>query len=131
MQRRWRKLTAIVIVLMLATVGCGPSPTKTLPTPGPATTAFPIGIFTMGGWGLEIKADGTYVVKLERMTESGSYTVTGNQVVFTGDYCTRLGVEKGTYAWNYDGKGLTFKALDDLCMDRLSRVDGSSWSKQP
>jgi len=128
---KWAKLAAIAIALVFIVVGCRPAtpqPTTPLPTPGAATTAFPTGTFTMGDWKCEIRADGSYRTYQPMASETGTYTVTGNQVVLiaSGGSCRA----KGTYTWTFDGKALSFKALDDPCTKRRM-LDGSKWLKQP
>lgn len=143
MRAQWTELAAIAIVLVLIAVGCGPSATPTpvpppptpLPTPGAATTAFPIGNFVLdggdplGGHTCEYKADGTFVYQGHGNTAKGTYTVTGDQVVLRDDYCG--GGLVGTYTWTFDGKALTFKALNDKCSARWSLLDNIKWEKKP
>ena len=130
MRGQWTKLAGIAVVLLLIAVGYGPSATQLPPTPAPtATTAatFPIGIFAKANWTWEFKADGSYVSHSPGAGERGTYTATGNQIIVQGDYCGNM---KGTYTWAYDGKALSFKALDDRCTGRRNVVVPGQWLKK-
>jgi hypothetical protein len=91
-------------------------------------SAFPIGVFSSLGQTWEFKADGAYnerSVDPDRgpLYTSGTYTVMGNQVVFS-ESANNYGwgcdgdQRAGTYTWAYDGKALSFKVLDDRCGGR-------------
>ena len=128
MKTRCTKIAAMVIVLMLTAIGCSPSATSSPPpTPGTTTPSFPVGIFTSVGWTWEFKVDGSFVAEGPGEGEKGTYTVTGNQIVFKGDYC---GDVTGTYTWTFDGKALSFKALDDQCNSRRDVVVRDDWSRK-
>lgn len=124
---------AVSMLLLTESVACASSapPAKVLPTPGTAPNAFPTGSFALGQWAFELKNSGVYALKVDGLEENGTYSVTGDQVTLKGERCARLGIENAAYRWTFDGKTLTFKALDDICMNRLSRVDGASWTKNP
>jgi hypothetical protein len=80
----------------------------------------------------EFKADGSYVSQGPNASEKGAYTVTGDQIVIKGDH-SPCGNVKGTYTWAYDGKALSFEALDDRCTDRRNVVVviPGQWLKKP
>ncbi len=132
MSPRWT-LMVVSVVLLIVAVACGPSsaPVKVLPTPGVSANPFPSGTFGIGKWSLELKGEGAYALKADALEENGSFAVTGDQITLKGDRCAKLNIERGVYHWSYDGQKLTFQALDDKCMDRVSRVDSSSWTKNP
>ena len=118
------------------------APTAT-PSPTTATTAsaFPTGTFTnTPGWTLEFTADGRQLRHWSADEEgvvfnaSGTYTVTGNQVVFkdsASDCALDPKLREGTYTWAYDGKVLSFKVLDDRCGDREGTATSTTWLKKP
>ncbi len=122
---------AVSLLLVAASVACGTSApiTKNLPTPGTAASAFPGGSFAVGQWSLELKSDGAYALKADALQESGTYAVSGDQLTLKGDRCAKLNIEKGVYRWSFDGQKLSFAALDDRCMERVSRMDNTSWIK--
>jgi heat shock protein HslJ len=110
-----------------------PHPTGSAAT---ATTAvaLPIGVFTRSeDWTLEFRADGRDVFEQRGINKaSGTYTVTGNQIVFrdgTGDCWPDA--KEGTYTWAYDGNALGLKALRDQCGMREWVLTTSPWVKKP
>jgi quercetin dioxygenase-like cupin family protein len=130
MRGQWTKLAGIAVLLLLIAVESGHSATQLPATQAPtATTAasFPIGIFAKGNYTWDFKADGSYVSQSSEGGEKGTYTATGNQIIIQGDYC---GDVKGTYTWAYDGKALSFNALDDRCTDRLNVIVPGQWLKK-
>jgi hypothetical protein len=133
MSSKWNLVVAVSLLLLAVSVACGPSTpaVKVLPTPGVPANPFPTGSFAIGKWSLELKGDGGYALKADGLEENGTFAVSGDQVTLKGDRCAKLNVEKAVYQWNFDGRMLSFKALDDLCMDRLSRMDSNSWTKNP
>ena len=117
-----------------------PAPTAVPPTQTPAPTAtaealpFPVdGIFAKASLTWEFKPDGTYVTEghtqLMNAKFSGTYTVTGDQVVIQDDYVPCKDVV-GTYGWTYDGEVLSMTAVDDKCRDRANMARGK-WRKKP
>ena len=115
--------TALALFLtVLIILGC--SPGKSSPT----TVAFPTGTFINGDWSWEFKADGTFLTSGPIGSETGTYTVSGNQVIIT---CQCCGEVEGTYTWAFDDNALSFAVMDDTCANRNDVVDGSSWLKQP
>jgi hypothetical protein len=103
-------------------------------------SGFPTGTFTnRAGWTWEFKADGTQFFRSEDQIfgtqfSSGTYTVTGNQVVFkesAGDAAGGCGPAEGIYTWDYDGKTLSFKVLNDRCGGREGTATSGSWMKKP
>ncbi len=131
MSRKWILVVAVSMLLLTVSVACSSSApaVKVLPTPGVAANPFPSGTFAIGKWSLELKGDGGYALKADALEENGTFTVSGDQVTLKGDRCAKLNVEKAVYSWSFDGRMLAFKALDDRCMDRVSRMDGNSWTK--
>ena len=132
MRVRWEKLTWIAIMIVLIAVGCGPSATQTPPAPTATTAlAFPTGVFAKASLAWEFKPDGTYVKEGRTAATagkySGTYTVTGDQVVVQDDTGCK---DEGTYAWTYDGEVLTLEEVDDPCRDRAGMTWGK-WRKQP
>ncbi len=61
----------------------------------------------------------------------GTWTSSGDQIVFTetgGGDCTG---EQGTYKWVWDGKALTFTSVQDRCFERTDDFQSGPWTKQP
>ena len=131
------RLAWIALAIVLIVVGCGPTPTHLLPTQPPAPTAttalpFPISSFVKANITWEFRADGTYSWKesLSETEASGTYTVTGNQIVIKDDYAPCKDVV-ATYAWAYDGQKLSLTLVDDACRDRRLTFDQTKWTKKP
>ena len=117
-----------------------PAPTPVPPTQTPAPTAtaealpFPVdGVFAKASQTWEFKPDGSYITEGHTQATSakysGTYTVTGDQLVIQDDYNPCKDVV-GTYAWTYDGEALTITAVDDTCRDRANMARGK-WRKKP
>jgi hypothetical protein len=106
-------------------------------TTGTTTSAFPIGTFTTeAGWTWQFKADGTqnYNVPDAFPTPSfstGTYTVTGNQIVFVESTGECGANTQGTYTWAYDGKILSFKVVKEKCGFREGTAAHGHWERQP
>ena len=92
---------------------------------------FPTGTFFGGDWALEFHADGTFVSAGPSFgSEYGTYTVRGDRVVITDDWC---GTVKGSYTWLtwwFFGDNLRFYALDDPCTFRKDIFTGGTWEKR-
>jgi hypothetical protein len=108
------------------------------PSPTTATTvsAFPTGAFTnKAGWTWEFTADGRQLYHQSfpdfsaEYYVSGTYTVTGNQVVLKDSTGDCGGAKEGTYAWAYDSKALSFKVLVDQCGTREGAATSGPWIK--
>jgi hypothetical protein len=144
---QWKKLGWIALAFALMVVGCGTSATQSpptlAPTPVPPTEtpeptaapvlAFPTGVFAKASLTWEFKPDGTYVKEGHTAATagkySGTYTVTGDQVVVQDDDTGCKDVV-GTYAWTYDGEVLTLTEVDDKCRGRAGMTWGK-WRKNP
>jgi hypothetical protein len=120
----WIKSAWVLVFLLLIIVGCSPSRSSTSPTPD----AFPTGAFTNGDWTWEFKADGTFISSGPLGSETGTYSVNGNQIIITCQCCKEV---KGTYQWSFDGTALKFIAINDECVNRKDVVDASTWLKKP
>ena len=121
--------TWVLFIVMLIITGC--NSTKPLPPPtavSTTTAAFPVGNFGNGDWSWVFKADGSFISSGPSGRESGTWSVSGDQVVIT---CQCCGEVKGTYTWAFDGVALKFAAIDDKCTNRRDVVDASTWSKKP
>ena len=114
-------------------------PTVALPTPAPAKTPFPIGGFTMedadGKWVMTLAADGDFTLTRNNGPwVEGRYTLAGNQITLhdvSGPGTKKCaGKGDGTYTWSFDGKVLTFEAVNDQCDARRGTQQGK-WTKQP
>ena len=112
-----------MLALLSVAVGCSHAGTQ-----APATATFPTGMFTNGGWTWEFKAGGSFISSGPPGSETGTYIVSGNQVVIT---CQCCGDIPGTYAWSYSSDALVFKAIEDKCSNRLGVVAAGSWLKNP
>lgn len=133
-----KRLILLAVVLMVLTViGCGSRATPTLPTPGPAPTAFPIGTFTIqlgdNRWTMTLNENGSCTLVEDGVfVSTGAYKVTGDQLTWLQSaYCAQQGAERGTYAWSFDGMVLTFKQIQDGCKDRKAWLDNIQWMKKP
>lgn len=132
----WSRLARIAIALSLVAASCGPAaatPTP-LPTPGPAMIPFPVGTFVrdgedpLGGHMVTYEADGSYLYQGHGSTAFGTYTVTGDQIVFKDNVC---GGVLGVYTWSFDGTALTLKMLDDTCGPRPGVLHLARWERRP
>ena len=127
MRGGWKKQVWLVSAVTLLAVGCGASAAHP-PTASMVKAAFPTGKFTNGNWSLDFKGDGNYIASGPPGSETGTYRVTGNLVVIT---CQCCGEVTGNYTWIYDGKTLTFTAIEDKCSNRLGVVAAGQWLKTP
>jgi hypothetical protein len=93
-----------------------------------AGEAFPTGTFSNGDWQWEFKEDGTSFTSGPIGSETGTYTISGDQITIT---CQCCGDIAGTYSWTFDGAILGFKAIQDDCENRRGVVDKSQWTKTP
>jgi hypothetical protein len=131
----WKRSTWVPFLILLMIGGCSsqkPSSPST-PTLSPTVTstpviAFPVGSFTNGAWSWVFKADGTFVSSGPKGSETGTYSVKGDQVFIT---CQCCGSVQGTYSWTFDGLSLKLAVIDDKCTNRKIVVDASTWSKGP
>lgn len=127
-KRHSTTLIVIAALLMLLAVGCATP--VVLPTPGPATIPFPIGVFrdtsTSIGKTLEFRADGKFSFRGAEYEDS-YYTIKGDQIRYSGGRCAIFG--DGVYQWAYDGKVLTFKMLADSCSGRSVPLQGTEFTK--
>jgi hypothetical protein len=113
------------------------APAATL-TPKPTATrpgGFPVGTYKPDHvlWTQYIlfNAQGTVVLGLGD-ADTGSYTVSGDQIVFNMD----VGIchnHPGTYHWEIHGNTLLLKPVNETCTDsdRAADLGGRSWSLQP
>ena len=106
----------ITLAIILIIVGCKPRAT------------FPTGIFTNKDWTWEFYPDGSYYADGSNAHESGTYSVTGDQITIEGDFCPEI---IGTYTWTYEGEALSFKLISDKCTSRMNTVRNGQWLKQP
>jgi hypothetical protein len=139
----------LIVVLMLGSTMMGacaapPAPTPTLaptatPAPKPTATApagIPAGIYKPDPPGVSaymlFTAQGRYISSLPGGPRTGSYVVTGDQIVFNADDGPCVNVP-GTYHWELNGNTLIFKAIQDDCTQALRQEDmtGRSWILQP
>jgi hypothetical protein len=95
---------------------------------------FPIGTFASpvrGGVTQEFSADGTYVVNFPgHNPHTGTYVVSGDEVVMTDDNEICAGVP-GKYQWAFDGRMLSFTAIDDPCATRRIDWPADAWTQRP
>jgi hypothetical protein len=124
MKSSWIKPCCLALAILSVGVGCS---SRTDP-PAPSSQSFPTGKFTNQDWSLDFKGDGTYIASGPPGSETGTYTVSANQVVIT---CQCCGDVAGTYTWNYAGGTLSFKAIDDNCSNRLAVVGAGLWLQTP
>jgi hypothetical protein len=132
----------LIVVLILASIATGactapPTPASTLapqPTPtGPG--GFPLGNFKpdhlLYTQYILFTAQGTVVLGLGD-ADTGSYVVSGDQIVFSMD----VGIchnHPGTYHWEIHGDTLTLRPINETCTEsaRAEDLGGRSWIRQP
>ena len=67
--------------------------------------------------------DGTLTVSQGgEMVAEGTYTVDGDRIDLSDEYCASEGQETATYTWAWDGSVLTMTTTDDACESRKSTV---------
>ena len=132
----------LIVILILGSIAMGactapPAPTATL-APQPVATGpggFPLGTYKpdhlLYTQYILFTAQGTVVLGLGD-ADTGSYAVSGDQIVFNMD----VGIchnHPGTYHWELHGKTLTLKPVNDTCTDsdRAADLGGRSWIRQP
>ena len=116
----WSKFICVTFLVLALFTGCSSKKVVSLPT----LASFPTGSFANGDWSWEFKGDGAFVSSGPQGSETGTYSVTGDQVIIT---CQCCGAVEGIYTWSYDGTKLKFSAVDDKCSDRKNVVDASAW----
>lgn len=94
----------------------------------PPATRFPTGTYRMESWTFTFSDDGTFFATNQQHDDRGTYEVDSHRLKLTGDYCP--GTE-GTYTWAVEGTDLSFRAIKDVCADRLVIMERASWVKQP
>jgi hypothetical protein len=121
--------TPTTIPTIVATATSAPKPTVS----GPG--GFPVGTYKPDHvlWTQYIlfTAQGTVVLGLGD-ADTGSYTVSGDQIVFNMD----VGIchnHPGTYHWEIHGNTLLLKTVNETCTDsdRAADLGGRSWILQP
>lgn len=111
------------------TLGC--LVTLTAFAPVRAQPKFPTGSYVAGSLTLTFDENGTHSVsESDRVVVRGTYTVKGNEIVFTDNEGELACSETGRYQWQYDGKALTFKAVLDDCGGRVDGLTGQSWIRK-
>ncbi len=128
MFRKWVEIAFVGLVVVSIVAACARKPAVPTETPTAATLPFPTGQFTNNDWSWDFKADGTFTFSGPQMSETGTYTPNGDQVVIT---CQCGGNVKGTYGWLFDGQTLTFHAIDDPIFNRLNVISSGVWSLNP
>src|SRR5512133_4013539 len=153
MNSRFYWLIVILILGSIAMEACTASPAATLapkPTatvsPAPTATSapkptvtgpggFPIGTYKpdhlLYTQYILFTAQGTVVLGLGD-ADTGSYVVSGDQIVFNMD----VGIchnHPGTYHWEIHGDTLTLKPINETCTEssRSEDLGGRSWIRQP
>ena len=116
MRGKWTKLAWIALVMILIVVGCS------------SKAIFPTGIFANKDWTWEFFPDGSYYADGPDAHESGTYSVTGDQITIEGDFCPEI---IGTYTWTYKNEALSFRLISDKCTSRMDTVRNGQWLKQP
>ncbi len=153
-------LLASTLALMLTLSACAtpatplptplpPSATPLPPTETPAPTAtntaaptetpippFPTGVFKVVTKvhtdEIDFLEDGTYRQKGGILTVSGTYVVSGNQVVLSEiKNSGACGKYPGTYEWSFDGQVLTLKTVENKCPSASIFTLEGQWTRQP
>jgi WD40 repeat protein len=89
----------------------------------------------VGAWIITFANDGSYAVFShgQQLTEA-MYKVTQNQLTITDNTrCIQLygpNAATGTYTWMLEGKMLTLKAVQDICLDQKLVLSTHPWVKQ-
>ena len=119
-----------IILVSALIAGCGsPEP---LPTPGQTSVEFPVGRFA-GGLGDEFmffengKFEHYFQPTGNQVQNSGTYTVTGDQITIINTYGSCVGEDEGLYSWTFDGETLDFSVLRDLCSMRKDIIGNYSY----
>jgi hypothetical protein len=124
---RWQ-IYMLVFILSACGVGTATPPTGQFPT-GSFKAVNPlyaeeIKFFDNGIYGVVFRGESS-------IGYSGTYTITGDQLVFD-DPDTDCAGHSGKYNWTFDGKTLTLKVIEDTCT-ALPRAEdlGHAWVKLP
>jgi hypothetical protein len=105
-------LWTIVCILLVAAAlsGCG-------------NKEFPTGTYTRLGSEVEYRDDGTYTFWNDgEVVAEGTYTVQGDEIQVTDDYCAEEYANPGTYKWQHKDGKLTHELIEDLCEGRRTAV---------
>ena len=125
-----------------------PTPTPTQPTAIPSVTPtvtptvtpsgpFPTGIYKadypLMVTDLIFREDGTFtrLIPSEDVTITGTYEVTGDQIVLNEDPRNPCFGVPGTYIWSFDGTTLTLRDVKDECQLRRYNLRLRTWTRQP
>ena len=88
-----------------------------------------------GKWVITLAANGDLTLTRNAgLWVEGRHTLAGNQITLhdvSGPGTKKcVGKGDGTYTWSFDGKVMTFEAVNDLCDARRGTQQGK-WTKQP
>jgi hypothetical protein len=84
---------------------------------------FPTGTYTHDDSVIEYRDDGTYTYLNDgEVTAEGTYSVQGDEIQFTDDYCAEEYANPGTYKWQHKDGKLSHVLIDDLCEGRRMAV---------
>ena len=84
---------------------------------------FPTGKYTRPGSVVEYRDDGTYTYWNDgELVTEGTYTVQGDEIQFTDDYCAEAYANPGTYKWQHKDGKLSLELIEDLCAGRRIAV---------
>lgn len=84
---------------------------------------FPTGKYTRTGSVVEYREDGTYTYwNDDEVVAEGTYTVQGDEIQFTDDYCTEDYANPGTYKWQHEDGKLSLELIEDRCEGRRIAV---------
>lgn len=124
-------LAVLLITSSMAIYGCA-STASTTPTAQIPTGSY-VNQSSRYGVDLKVLDDGAYNTSSPDalIPIQGTYVVTEDQVVFTetqDGHCVDI---PGTYNWAFDGKALTFTAVEDQCSLRRIALQSGPWVKQP
>jgi len=120
---KFMKSLTLATLLGIVLVGCSAE----LPTPDLAVTPFPMGTYKNSAFEWVFEDNGImFIGYLDNPEFPGSYTITGDQIVFTEEHECPDG-EEGTYQWEFDGNALSFKVLRENCSGRSGRIVWRPW----
>ena len=94
---------------------------------------FPTGKFITGPFTVSFETDGKMSVSRDgEIVVEGVYAVEKDQITFTDKRGPMACVDAGPgkFQWKFDGKALTFKAIEDPCGGRANALTSQPLTKQ-
>lgn len=111
-----KKIAFVALASVLAVLVASCSKGDSFPTGG--TYRSTADVAGAGPVTVTFNEDGTLLIEQGGVSNTGTYTVDGDQITISDPYCKDLGFETATYTWKLDGSTLRMTTENDGCTDR-------------